>query len=63
MAPKQTWTKTEDGWVKDHTPLWTEDDLEAARKGLDEDSDIPRDDPDEDEPYMTKSERKRRGLK
>lgn len=38
------------------------EDIEEAKKGLNEDSDIPLDDPKESEPYKTKSERIKEGL-
>jgi hypothetical protein len=47
----------------DDEMFWSQDDIAKARREMMEDSDIPRDDPDEDEPYMTRSECIRRGIK
>jgi hypothetical protein len=61
---KSQWHRGKDGsWYEGYDPEnlpWDEDAIEAAKRGLSEDDDIPRDDPNESEPYMTESEKKKR---
>ena len=42
---------------------WSQADIDKAYRELSEDSDILRDDPAEDEPALTRSEKLRRGLR